>query len=170
MNDPFDLQVMKHDVRNLSENYFERIINLPAEVRRDTKTRTGIQILIKEVDTKNLICFPVNFPSEQAQHFVHEKAIRSEFWNHSASQNSENPELFQYRGSVTVCINGKRIQSSTSGLMGDEDVFISIVNLAHVTGLSVKEVIKNIKTNDGLLPSSFNDKKHYLHQMLEELN
>ena len=76
-------------------------------------------------------------PSEAAQFFAIEKAVRSETLGHSTSQNSEDYPKMKFPGSVTVF----NYQVSVSGLKVDEDVFIAVVILSKVLQQSIEATI-----------------------------
>lgn len=150
----------------LAKELFKKIIRLPKEIRPDDKKRTGIQVFLREIGTDNLIILPIFKPSERAQFFSIEKAVRSATLKQVASQNSEDPDQFQYAGSITVTLkDGTKIQASTSGLKAPEDVAISIIVLAYAVQWSVQYVIKNIRNNGGILPDFLSDQQHYLRKI-----
>ncbi len=127
---------------------YNNLTTLPKDVRYDDKVRTGIRILIREIGTSNIILESIGMPSEAAQFYAIEKAVRSETLCQVASQNSANAEKKKFAGSITVF----NYQVSVSGLSADEDVFISIVVMAKILGKNIEFVISEIERNGGLLP------------------
>ncbi len=148
---------------------FGAIIDLPKERRTDDKERTGIRFLVREIGTRNLFLSSVKEPSEAAQFFAIEKAVRSETLGDYASQNSENPDEMKFAGSVTINFGGAKIQASVSGLKAEEDVFIAVTMLAYLLDLSANVIAKMIKENGGLLPACFEDKNHYFGDVMVSL-
>ncbi len=158
-----DLEKMKKQIASLAKDWFEVITNLPGDIRTDEKERTGIQVLVREPGTRNLIYFSVASPSDAAKVFSVEKAIRAHVLGNRSSQNGANPEKLEFAGCVSLFINGAQIQASVSGLKSEEDVFIAVMILSCLSGLSPAAVCKNIKANGGELPACFVDKAHYLY-------
>ncbi len=146
---------------------FDQIVSIPDEIRVDTTDkRTGIQIFMREVGTRNSVFISIHQPSENAQTFAVEKAVRSETLGHYSSQNSEDPYEMKFRGSVTVDFAADKYQASVSGLKGEEDVAVAVILLSLVVGLSVQYIIDKIVEKNGQLPDSFFDKRHYLNAIL----
>jgi hypothetical protein len=148
---------MKIDLKDRKENLVEhmsvtfRLLNLlPPAWRNDEKARTGIMVLIREPDTRNLIFFPVEQPSEYAMFFAAEKAVRSHIMQDAASENTSDPMRMQFAGSISVHMNGMYIQISVSGMKSEEDVALA----------------ENIIGNGGKLPECFFQKDHYLNKFL----
>ncbi|MBP7846222.1 MAG: hypothetical protein KA007_02170 [Candidatus Pacebacteria bacterium] len=142
---------------DFAEMLFDNLISLPKDVRPDDKERTGIKILIREIGTRNIIFESIAKPSEAAQFFAIEKAVRSETLGHATSQNSENPEKMKYAGSVTAF----NYQVSVSGLKADEDVFIAIAVMAKFLDESIESVIFDIEDKGGLLPEWCSNRNLY---------
>jgi len=145
---------------------FDKITHLPKEIRPDNKERTGIQIYLREVGTRNSVFASIYEPSEQAQIFSVEKAIRSETLGDYSSQNSEDPDYMKFRGSLSILFNKSRIQASCSGLSGDEDTAISLLLLSFLTQLSVDSLIKHVLVQGGMIPECFFDRNHYLYKLI----
>ncbi len=142
---------------DFAEKLFDKLIYLPKDVRPDDKERTGIKILIREIGTRNIFLRSIAKPSEAAQFFAIEKAVRSETLGHATSQNSEDPEKMKYAGSVTAF----NYQVSVSGLKADEDVFIAIAVMAKFLDESIESVIFDIEEKGGLLPEWCSKKNFY---------
>lgn len=152
----------------LANSLFNEITNLSKEIRPDDKERTGVQIMIREIGTRNLMFQSIQKPSEAAQFFSVEKAVRSATLGHAASQNSEDPDKMQFAGSVTITLpDGTQYQASISGLKAPEDVGIAIVLLSYAVQWSVAAVIQNIKDHNGMLPDFLSDQKHYMRKVME---
>jgi hypothetical protein len=159
----------KNDLHKLGMELFNYLTNLPQSVRVDKDPRTGIQVLLKNVDptSDDLITFPVYLPSDRAQTFVHEKSFRTQLWGDATSQNSEDEKLRKFRGCITLSIDGEIYHCSVSGLFGSEDVAIAIILMAKATGVSVNDVIINIGARKGKLPEEFCEEGHYLAELLK---
>lgn len=160
-----DLNEKREAIIAVATKMFEKFVNLPQSVRPDEKPRTGIQVLIWQPGTRNLLLFSVGQPSEAAQFFVTEKAVRSHLLSDMSSQNSEHEPSLQYRGSLSVFLDeleghaGEEgtLRASTSGLSGDEDAATSAGVLAEATNVSVKAICDNVAANFGKLPSWYYD-------------
>lgn len=152
----------------LATELFDYLTGLPKEIRPDDKERTGIQIFLREVGTRNSVFASIYQPSEQAQSFSAEKAVRSETLGDFSSQNSEDPKKMKFRGSLSILFHGSIFQSSTSGLTGDEDSVISLRNLSLFTGLPSDFIIGHIIRNNGEVPDCFSDKNHYLYDLIHK--
>jgi len=149
---------------------YNEIVHLPEDKRKDYKVRTGIQIFIREPGTRNALYASIYQPSEAAQTFAVEKAVRSYTLGDFASQNSENPEKMQFRGSLTVNINGVLMQASVSGLDADEDVYVAANLLAKTFSMTPLEILDNVAENKGQRPPAFKQKNHYLYKLLRTLH
>lgn len=132
--------------------WFNKLMKLPNSVRNDDKERTGIQVFMWEPGTRNFIYFPVGEPSEAAQIFAVEKAVRSYVLGNASSQNSEDVSKLRFPGSVTVEINGVVITVSVSGLQSHEDVFIAIQVLARIFDETTASICLSIVEQGGDLP------------------
>jgi hypothetical protein len=154
----------------LANALYSEIIALPREVRLDDKERTGIAIFMREIGTRDLITGSVANPSEAAKVFAVEKAVRSAVLEHYSSQNSADPEKLQYPGSLTIDLDGLKIQASISGLQSDEDAVASLILLAHYSGWSVKACIDHIQERKGELPVVIFEPEHYLRKVLVKYN
>jgi len=163
-----DLTEKKRDIALLGTDLFNKITGLPESIRTDEKKRTGIQILVREPGTRNLVVVAVFDPSDAARFFSIEKAVRSYIKGDFASQNSENPDDMEFAGSVTACIEGMTIQVSVSGLKAEEDVTVAILVLASIFKVKPRSVIKNIRSNGGMLPRYLSLKSHYLSHILDQ--
>ena len=151
------------------EVLFSQITNLPLSERLDDKKRTGIQVLIREIGTKdNLLFVSVFQPSQRAMFFACEKAARSDAHGDYSSANSADPDNFQYPGSITVEIDGQKFQASVSGLKSEEDVYIASQMLAFVLNKKVKHILLRIVQCEGRLPNEFFTHGHYLFNLLQQ--
>ncbi|NVN97035.1 hypothetical protein HXX01_02265 [Candidatus Nomurabacteria bacterium] len=165
--EPKDLIGRRTQFIELATKLFDEITNLPKEVRPlDDKPRTGIQIYLREAETRNSIFASIYQPSEQAQSFSVEKAVRSETLGDFSSQNSENPEKMKFRGSLSILFHRGMIQASCSGLSGDEDAAISLRLLKNLTGFSTEFIIGHIVRNEGMVPDCFFERGHYLYKLI----
>ncbi len=161
-----DLQEIKQELIRVATDGFNTLINLPKEIRGDDKERTGIQVLVREPGTRNLVFFSVGNPSEYAMFFSAEKAVRSHIHGDYASQNSADPKKMEFAGSITVTIEGITLQASASGTKAEEDVALMVKALACIFNLSTKNVCFLIETKGGRLPDCFSLRGHYLRKFL----
>ena len=162
-----DLIGRKAQFIELATRLFDEITKLPKEVRPlDDKPRTGIQIFLREAGTRNSVFASIYQPSEQAQSFSVEKAVRSETLGDFSSQNSEDPDLMKFRGSLTILFHKGRMQTSCSGLSGDEDAAVSLRLHKLYTELPTDLLIEHIIKNDGMVPDCFFDRDHYLYKLI----
>ena len=159
------VELNKHriSITTVAKDWFEAITKLPKNIRPDDKERTGIQVLVREPGTRNLIYFSVFEPSEAAKFFSIEKAVRSHILGDYSSENSGNSGQMQFPGSITVRIQGVEIQASVSGLKAEEDVVVSVMILAGIFNLSPALLCKEVLESGGKLPASFFDKKSYFY-------
>lgn len=147
-----DLLEKKEQAHKTAYFWFNELMKLPNSIRNDDKKRTGVQVFVWEPGTRNFIYFPVSEPSEAAQIFAVEKAVRSYVLGDTSSQNSEDISRLRFPGSVTVEINGVVITVSVSGLQSHEDVFVAIHILARIFNTTTSEICLNILEN-GKLPN-----------------
>jgi hypothetical protein len=171
-----NLSEKKELIQNLGKELFDRITNLPQEIRSDEKARTGIQIVAREEGTRNIVMVSIYEPSEAARFFAVEKTVRTECKEQLTSQDSEDPEFMQFAGSIIyICEDSdERFHTSVSGLKAEEDVLVSIIILSRIIEKSSKEIIKKIKDwkmgriSVGNLPNQLFDENHYLNTILNE--
>lgn len=142
--------------------YYDQIMSLTGKFRNDEKPRTGIQIFVREPGTRNLMIASIYKPSEAAQFFAIEKAVRSRVKLDWSSQNSEDPDAMEFRGSVMAEFNGITLQASVSGLTADEDTNIAVRILAYLFKVEPRAIIDDIINHDGELPYFFTENGHYL--------
>ncbi|QQG52748.1 MAG: hypothetical protein HY931_00755 [Candidatus Falkowbacteria bacterium] len=155
-----DLNEKRQAIIAVATEMFNKFVSMPPELRSDDKPRTGIKVLVWEPGTRNLILFSVAEPSEAAQFFVVEKAVRSHILSDMSSQNSEHEPSLQYMGSLSVFLDeleGRAdkkgiLLASTSGLKGEEDAAISASVLAEAADASFQDICDNVASNFGKLP------------------
>ncbi len=166
-------------IQQLGTELFEKIINLPSDIRFDEKPRTGIQIVARETATRNLVMVSIKEPSEAARFFAVEKTVRTESLCHATSGDSQNPDAMQYAGCVIYLPKEEGMfpyHVSVSGLKAEEDVAIALIILSRIIDKSVSEVTENImmagegmfNEDLGTLPEEIFDKQHYLYKLLQE--
>lgn len=171
-----DLNGKRQDIIAVATELFERFVSMPKDVRSDEKERTGIQVLVWEPGTRNLVMVSIKEPSEAAKFFAVEKAVRSHIMSDMSSDNSAHPPTMQFAGSLSVFLNELRgheseegiIRASTSGLKTEEDVAISAAILAKITGLSFKEICDSVKSFNGNLPDWYDEADRSYFQFLFE--
>lgn len=172
-----DLNSERQGVIDLATELFEKFVTMPKDLRPDKKERTGIQILIWESGTKNLLMASIKEPSRFSKFFAVEKAVRMNINYHSSSANSANFDAMEFPGSVSAWLNDLSdfeyegdpfITASTSGLRPEEDVAISVAILAEITGVPFATICKNIDSYGGILPYWYSEKDKGIFQFLFE--
>lgn len=162
-----DLNEKRQDIIAVATEVFEKFVNMPKSVRPDDKERTGIQVLVWEPGTRNLVMVSIKEPSEAARFFAIEKAVRSHILTDMSSGNSEDSSAMQFAGSLSVFLDESPgnedkedmlLISSTSGLTAEEDAAISAAVLAKVTGKSFIEICESVDLYGGNLPYWYDDK------------
>lgn len=96
----FNFSEKRELIQKLGKELFDRITNLPQEIRPDDKPRTGIQIVARELETRNIVMESIYEPSEAARFFAVEKSVRTECYKHVTSRQSKNPENMKFAGNV----------------------------------------------------------------------
>ena len=162
-----DLNERRQDIIAVATKLFEKFVNMPKDVRPDDKERTGIQVLVWEPGTRNLVMASIKEPSEAAKFFAVEKAVRSHTLDHCSSANSADPSKMKFPGSVSVKfvhpggISRSILVASVSGLKSEEDVAISVAILAKIFGSSFVEACEHVA---GELPDWYgnHDKSYFM--------
>ncbi|MEI7451983.1 MAG: hypothetical protein WCK37_02125 [Candidatus Falkowbacteria bacterium] len=168
----------RQDIIAVAAELFDKFVNIPKSVRPDDNKRTGIQVLVLEPHTRNLVMVSIKEPSEAAKFFVVEKAVRSEELSHMSSANSAHPPFMQFPGSLSVFLNelpghNNKLEEgvltvSTSGLLSEEDVAISAAILAKITGASFAQICDSVDAFSGELPDWYNkDSRSYFDFLFE---
>lgn len=166
-------------IQQLGTELFEKIINLPYEIRFDEKPRTGIQIVTRAIYPEQLVMTTVKKPSERALFYAVEKTVRTESFCHATSADSADPERGKHPGCVIYLPKEEGMfpyHVSVSGLKSEEDVAIALIILSRIIDKSVSEVTENImmagegmfNEDLGTLPEEIFDKQHYLYKLLQE--
>lgn len=171
-----DLNEKRQDIIAVATELFEKFVNMPKDVRPDDKERTGIQVLVWEPGTRNLVMVSVKEPSEAARFFAVEKAVRSHVVSDMSSGNTAHPPALQFAGSLSVFVNelpkkvgGEGIlRASTSGLTAEEDAAISAAVLAVATGNSFVEICDSVNEYGGVLPHWYDEEDRGYFQFLFE--
>lgn len=163
---PIDLAPRQTEFFSVARQLFNRITHLPITSRGFDINGTGIQVLVRQPGTENIIFFPVYSPSGSASFLAAEKANRSYFKGESASQNSANPEKIEFAGSVTVKFKEIELQASVDGLEWEENVAIAVFMLSCGLGLPPNIICDNVMKNGGRLPPAFFTGSHYLNDFL----
>ncbi|MFP4515099.1 MAG: hypothetical protein ACLFNO_03805 [Parcubacteria group bacterium] len=169
-----DLNEKRAGIISVATRMFDEITSIPTSIRTDTKVRKGIKVLVRQPGTRNLVLISIKEPSEAAQFFAVEKAVRSHIYFENASQNSEDASIMQFAGSVTVGMyhfyghtdSPYSLQASVSGLKAEEDVTVAIAVITEIlkeSNATMKNVADVISEDGGQLPYCFYDKDHYLH-------
>jgi len=170
-----NLNDRRQEIIDVATEAFEIITGLPKNIRQDEKERTGIQVLVIQPGTRNLVYVSIKEPSEAAKFFAAEKAVRANILSDVSSGNSENLESMQFSGCISVFVDelvegmpDKMLQASVSGLNSEEDVTIAVLILAKLLKVKPYDICKNIISNFGRLPNFFyedaNQESHYLWQ------
>ena len=111
-----DLTKKVSEVSKVGHKGFMTIIGLREGIRNDEKMRTGIQLLLQQPGTRNLVFLSIIEPSKVAQVLASEKATRSNVLGDVSSYNSRDPKKMRFGGAVTATFDGVTLQASTSGL------------------------------------------------------
>jgi len=162
-----DLNSKRQEIVAVATEVFEKFVNMPKSVRPDDKERTGIQVLVWEPGTRNLVMVSIKEPSEAARFFAVEKAVRSHIFLDMSSENSAHPRMMQFAGSLSVFLKklpGHEaeegiLRASTSGLTAEEDAATSAAVLAKILKVSFLEICNSVNSFDGDLPYWY-DKEH----------
>lgn len=160
-----DIKSKKNELIALATKWYDAIVSLPAEVRTDGTPRTGVQVLVRQIGTRNQVYFSIHQPSEDAMIFCVEKGARSETNGHLSSGESADPKKCHFAGSVTLVIGEIEYQASVSGLNSFEDVALSLVLLSHLTGFPPAAILEQILAENESIPEEFNDKDHFLYEL-----
>jgi len=166
-------------IQKLGKELFDRITKIPTEVRTDDKPRTGIQIIARELRTRNIVMESIYEPSEAARFFAVEKTVRTECFCDKTSQESQISEQMRFAGNVSIYYYDTELEIhvSVSGLKAEEDVLIAIIILSRVIEKTVDEVIDHYKkyaksrnkySISKYLPDQLFDENNYLNAVLEE--
>jgi hypothetical protein len=150
----------------LGNKLFTYVTTLPKDIRPDKKHRTGIEILVRILGTRNQISFSIKKPSKDAKFFAIEKSVRSESHAHKTSLDSEEVKYMRFGGCVSLSLEDEVLHVSTSGLTAEEDTVISIIILAKISGVSIDEILDEIKRDGGKLPDELFKEGHYLDDLL----
>ncbi len=168
-----DVKTLEKQIQEYAKEVYARITGFPSEVRNDTKKRTGIWVLVGEPDSRNFVKFKVSRPSDAANHFCSEKAVRSSGRGEASSTNSRDPHRSRFSGSITVevliCQSENEymdLQCSISGLMEPEDTAGAIMILAELLCVSCQEICENVHDQGGELPEEITQNGHYLNDLL----
>jgi hypothetical protein len=154
--------------RDLNRELFDMIMSF-GDRRNDRTSRTGFISLQRELYTgnENLCIESAYAPPPKAIYLVSAKSSRTENRDEVTSQDSEAPPE-HWRGCISYLKYGQIFHSSTSGLLGSEDVVVSIIKMARALKITINEVIKNIEDRKGALPEEIYDHTHYLYEILQE--
>lgn len=170
-----DLNSKRQDIIAVATEMFEKFVGMPKSVRPDDKERTGIQVLVWEPGTRNLVMASIKEPSEAAKFFVVEKAVRSHVNGHSSSANSEVITELQFAGSLSVLLDELSgheddvyLLASTSGLTAEEDVAVSVAILSKIMGATFAEICDSVREYGGQLPYWYDEKNRGYFQFLFE--
>lgn len=161
-----DLQEKRMEMVALATKVFKEIVGLANYIRNDEKERTGIKVLVWEANTRNLLLFSVGKPSEAAEVFVVEKAVRAAVDHDFSSGNGANPNKMKFAGCVGFEFNGQFLQVSVSGLQEKEDVAVATILLAHLIGKSPWQLYKTIKAI-AIMPNFLEAENDYLGQIIK---
>jgi len=150
----------------LGNKLFNYLTTLPKDIRPDKTPRTGIEIFVRVLGTRNQISFSVKKPSKDAKIFAIEKSVRTESHAHKTSLDSEDVKNMKFGGCISFYLDNEELHVSTSGLTAEEDTVVSIIILAKITGVSIDEILDEIKRDGGKLPEELFKQGHYLDDLL----
>ena len=157
-----DFLKLRSELASTATFWFNIITDLPQGVRED-KIRTGVQVVIGDMESRNFVDFPIYKPSDQGVHFVSEKITRMNVVGHFSSGNSADEAKMRFPGAIAIIVNGIKYSAGASGLKSEEDVFLAIMMLSQALEMSPREICSNIREHGGKLPECFSDEKHYLY-------
>lgn len=168
-----DLNEKRQDIIAVATEMFEKFVSMPKSVRPDEKERTGIQVLVWEPGTRNLVMVSIKEPSEAAKFFAVEKAVRSHILSDMSSNDSAHPPTMQFAGSLSVFLDELPghadeegiLRASTSGLTAEEDAATSAAILAKITGVPFSKICDSVN-NYGDLPDWYNEENRSYFQFL----
>ena len=164
-----NFEQVRKELTKLGEELFKKITSYPQEIRGNSKKSTGIQIVCWVEETRNIIIIPIQQPSDAAKFFSVEKAVRAAANYDFTSQESEDTELFRFRGSISYEYTSIGcLAVSCSGLTGDEDCLISTIFLGKILGKSPKSIIGDLLKRERKLPEQFSEEDNYLYDLIEE--
>ncbi|MDR0860516.1 MAG: hypothetical protein LBO09_06155 [Candidatus Peribacteria bacterium] len=165
------LSEKREEIQILAEELFKKIIGLDPKVRIDTKERKGVQVFCCVPGSRNLLILRVGEPSEAAQFFSIEKAVRTDLSDDMTSDESAEEKLCRFPGAVAF--NGSKEENpdlwvivSTSGLLGAEDSVISCIIQGKIWGISPREIIADLR--GFRLSEGITQEGHYLNALIEE--
>lgn len=172
-------EVLREPVESLGKELFDKIINLPKGIRSDNRERTGIQIVVRQPRTRNLVMVSVYQPSEEARFFAAEQTVRTESFDDPTSQVTACADDMKFAGCVSYYQDLEtRYHVSVYGLIEKENTAIAIIILAHILNIPVSEIpgnIEGIGSNhldtyklEEMLPFELFKAGHYLHNLLRE--
>ena len=164
----FNVEQQRKKISYIGNKLFDQLISLPQEIRPDKNPPTGIEIFVKIVGTRNQMTVSIKKPSKDAKIFAIEKSVRTEIHAHKTSQDSEDVEHMKFAGCVSFYLDKEELHVSTSGLEAEEDTLVSIIVLSRITGVSIDEIIEEIKRDCGALPKEIFQHGHYLDVMLND--
>jgi len=156
-----NLSKQKDRAISLGEELFNKITKFPG---RSDQERTGVQLLISEIGTKNLLLVPIYSPSDEDSSWMIELAKMSEDLSNFSSENT----VLSNAGNVIVIIGNSMYLTSSLGLKPEDNVFFAIRMLSYLQEISVKWTIENSKANGSKLPKQFDDKGHYLYKLIAQ--
>jgi len=157
-------------VSKIGTAVFEHLRRIPQDIRPDDATkRPGMEILLRVINTRELLSVPIYDPVPFAKFLAAEKSVRTEIHAHKTSQDSEDIPKLKFAGCVSIFIGDEEVHASVSGLKGGpEDTVAAIIALSAAVDISVDSIIKEIQRDCGALPKEIFQQDHYLHQLLEE--
>ncbi|MEI6774091.1 MAG: hypothetical protein WCL18_04770 [bacterium] len=159
-----DLQI----IQSVGIEAFDYITTIPETQRKKGGDEGGVHIMLRILWMKGMVHVLVNLPSPLAHDYAVEKSVRTEIMEDVTSQDSEDTDIFHYRGCVSYKLpDGTIIHCAVSGLFGTEDVTIAIIVMAKKLGVTVDDVINNIKQRSGSLPEEIFQEGHYLKVLLD---
>ena len=157
-------------VSKIGTAVFEHLRRIPQDIRPDDATkRPGMEILLRVINTRELLSVPIYDPVPFAKFLAAEKSVRTEIHAHKTSQDSEDIPNLKFAGCVSIYIGDEEIHASISGLKGGaEDAVAAIIVLSAAVDVSIDDIISEIERDGGALPKEMFQHDHYLYLLLEE--
>lgn len=167
----FHLEEKEKLVLDLGNEIFDYLTGLPQAIRPDPEGRVGIWILLRILGTRELLDVIVKNPLPFARFLAAEKSARTEVHAHKTSQDSEDIPNLKFAGCVGFYLEQtcEELHVSISGFKGGpEDAAVAIIITSRVVGVSIDDVIEDIKKDGGTLPDEIFQQGHFLNSLLNK--
>lgn len=167
MKKKINVESKSRAITYLGNKLFVYITTLPKDIRPDKTQRTGVQLFMRVLGTRNQSSVSVKKPSKDAKIFAIEKSVRTETHAHKTSLDSEDVENMKFGGCIGFYIGDEEFHVSCSGLTAQEDTVISIIILSQIAGVFINDILDEIIRDGGKLPDEIFQEGHYLKELLD---